>query len=288
MLRNILDFELSAQDVGHALQFLEFCSVFRRVLDIKEGEPEALLQELALEQNTHYEKIIEFHKKMLRFMCNDSLYESLRLHTTEGVNSWLKSMWNSISEPILDSKELQLDVLCKNNNLYQNLEFSKKLRILNFICDECLNKQKIRDNIHEEYMTFNGRGKEAKIELSAVKKMKHLKHETIVRETNGPASILRNKGVISDKDRLKQAEADMIVAKGKVPKGKQGPETIRIDPIFIDSSGKRFWKLKCFSGEESVLSQDVKYSSDEANFDERWFMYDADQRQLIEDYISSR
>ncbi|KAJ1438666.1 Zinc-finger domain of monoamine-oxidase A repressor R1 [Sesbania bispinosa] len=50
-LRKILDMDFPPEDVGNALQFLEFCRVFGEGLDVNKGEAESILREL--------EKILE-------------------------------------------------------------------------------------------------------------------------------------------------------------------------------------------------------------------------------------
>ncbi|RDX75271.1 Cell division cycle-associated 7-like protein, partial [Mucuna pruriens] len=50
-LTEILDIQFPPQDVGSALQLLEFCRVFGKALDLKNGEAEATLRELVRKQS---------------------------------------------------------------------------------------------------------------------------------------------------------------------------------------------------------------------------------------------
>ncbi|XP_068463275.1 uncharacterized protein [Phaseolus vulgaris] len=84
-LKEIFGIEVPSKDVGNALQLLEFCKVFGKALDLKEGEAEAILEELVCKQNMHGENtfLIEFHIRVLDLILNNSRNEKLRSYIHE-------------------------------------------------------------------------------------------------------------------------------------------------------------------------------------------------------------
>ena len=65
-------------------------------------------------------------------------YKSLSLTTSNGNNSWLKPLEEIITEFDHILEEFPLGWLQEGINGYYNLDLSKKLTLLNFLCDEAL------------------------------------------------------------------------------------------------------------------------------------------------------
>jgi hypothetical protein len=63
---------------------------------------------------------------------------SSSLTTSNGKDSWLKVLEDLITESDLGLKEFPLDWLNKGISGYNDLNITKKLILLNFICDEAL------------------------------------------------------------------------------------------------------------------------------------------------------
>ncbi|KAJ1438667.1 Zinc-finger domain of monoamine-oxidase A repressor R1 [Sesbania bispinosa] len=82
VLRKILDMDFPPEDVGNALQFLEFCRVFGEGLDVNKGEAESILRELVCKQNLHR--------------------RSPSLIATGGNNSWLEALKDLFTESALE------------------------------------------------------------------------------------------------------------------------------------------------------------------------------------------
>lgn len=70
---------------------------------------------------------------LTQFLCS---YPSL--YPTRRGNSWLKALSRCISESRFPPRELQLDCVDMDGDGYNKLNSSKKLRLLNFLCDEAL------------------------------------------------------------------------------------------------------------------------------------------------------
>ncbi|KAF2313757.1 hypothetical protein GH714_013219 [Hevea brasiliensis] len=67
---------------------------------------------------------------------------------------------------------------------------------------------------------------------------------------------------------------------------KQRSDAVRTDPILLDVNGRAFWRLKGYSDQPDILLQDVG-SCTSVEPEEKWFVYDVEQKQGIEKYISS-
>ena len=68
----------------------------------------------------------------------DFLFSSQPLNSANGKNSWLKALGQCISKSQCASKELPSDCFDSGSDGYDELDFSKKLKLLNFLCDEVL------------------------------------------------------------------------------------------------------------------------------------------------------
>ncbi|GFZ12209.1 zinc-finger domain of monoamine-oxidase A repressor R1 protein [Actinidia rufa] len=168
-LTNVANVDLPAEDIGHALQFLEFCEAFAKALDIKKGQPECLLREIACGQSSRRSQgspIVQFHIKLLSVIQNYSgkRFSSLK---TKGRNSWLQALSRCISESEYQSKELLLDCSSLVDDGYGELSSFKKLRLLNFLCDEALGTAELRGCIDEQNVEFVEEEKKAKEKVLA-------------------------------------------------------------------------------------------------------------------------
>ncbi|KAL5080451.1 hypothetical protein RYX36_008872 [Vicia faba] len=178
-ITTILDIELLPEDVGNALQFLEFCRVFRKVLDIEKGEAEAILRSLIHKQNMCEREstlVVEFQIKLLTLIVSNSRTKSASLTTSDsdGNNSWLKILQDLIIKSNLVLKDFPIGWLNEDIGGYYDLNISKKLTILNFICDEALGTMKLRSYIDDQNVKFVEKKKEAKYKVAAAKEKLNL------------------------------------------------------------------------------------------------------------------
>ncbi|PSR96562.1 Cell division cycle-associated 7-like protein [Actinidia chinensis var. chinensis] len=295
-LTNVANVDLPAEDIGHALQFLEFCEAFAKALDIKKGQPECLLREIACGQSSRRSQgspIVQFHIKLLSVIQNYSgkRFSSLK---TEGRNSWLQALSRCISESEYQSKELLLDCSSLVDDGYGELSSFKKLRLLNFLCDEALGTAELRGCIDEQNVEFVEEEKKAKEKVLAERekekdrKMK-LRDEmvrTILMKNGAPLSASEYR----DLELKMKAEAarnlvEILEAEDIMMKKKQRSDAVRSEPLFLDGNGRKFWKLRGYSGERDVLIQDVR-NGDLVTFKERWFSCNVDESVNVEKYIS--
>ncbi|TKY46536.1 Cell division cycle-associated 7 protein [Spatholobus suberectus] len=300
-LTEILDIEFPPEDVGKALQLLEFCRVFGKALDLKKGEAEAILRELVRKQNLRRGQntlVVQFQIRVLTLILVDSGNESPSLTTSDGSNSWLKPLEDLITESDLVLKDFPLDWLQEGISGYYNLDLSKKLTLLNFLCDEALGTEKLRTCIDEQNSRHAEEVKEAKSKVAAAKeKEKGLKQKlqneiakAVITPNEAPLSIEEHDALLTKiKSEAAQAHAEMLELKGTIPKGKHSSDATRIEPEFLDNNGQAFWKLKSYNGECAVLLQDIKIQDETATAPvEKWFVYGAEKKEEVDKYISSR
>ncbi|KVH92329.1 Zinc-finger domain of monoamine-oxidase A repressor R1 [Cynara cardunculus var. scolymus] len=262
-LVTIVGVDLPKEDAGNALQLLEFCATFGKILDVRKGQAEAVLRDLIKGRNP-----------------------------THGNDSWLKALKSCIpkSQHILE----HVDCTDKRTGGYDNLDSSMKLKLLVLLCDEILGTEKVRNWINEENVKFAEKRKEAKEKLAAAKdKEKILKQKmqddvakAIIARDGVPLTMLEHDAIVSKiKNKTAEAHAEMIACKQMIPIDKEKPDAVRTEPIFRDNNGHVYWKLKGFSDAAGVLHQDIGTGDHTAEQVDRWFHYDAEQMDLIEKHI---
>ncbi|CAK8533268.1 unnamed protein product [Lathyrus sativus] len=300
-ITKILDIELAQEDVGNALQFLEFCRVFGKALDVNKGKAVAVLRALIRKQNLRRGQntlVVEFQIKLLTFIVSDSEIESSPLTASSGKNSWLKVLEELINESDFILKEFPLDWLSKGISGYYNLDLSKKLILLNFICDEALGTMKLRSYIDHENERFAKEKKAAKAKVAEAKgKERSLKQKLQDEMAKAVVPNVANLSISAHdallatiKSEAAKAHTELIEAQGTVPKGNQCCDAVRIKHQYMDNSGKTFWKLRSCDDEYAFLLQDIKTDNgeDAVKVDEKWFAYVAEQKDEVNKYISSR
>ncbi|RDX95858.1 hypothetical protein CR513_21553, partial [Mucuna pruriens] len=301
-LTEILDIEFPPEDAGSALQLLEFCSVFGKVLDLKNGEAEAMLRELVCKRSFSSGQktlVVQFQIRVLTLILTDSRNGSPSLTARNGNNSWLKPLKNLITESYLVPNDFPLDWLQEGIDGYYNLDLSKKLTLLNFLCDEALVTRKLRSYIEEQHLTHVKEVKETKSKVAAAKKKEKdlkqkLENEMAKAFTSNvaPLSMEEHKALLTKmKGEVAQAHTEMLELKGTTPKGKPSVDAMRTNPEFLDSNGQAFWKLKSYNDEHAVLLQDIKILDETATAtapDEKWFVYGPEKKDEVDKYISSR
>ncbi|MQL76019.1 hypothetical protein Taro_008401, partial [Colocasia esculenta] len=176
-LTTVAGIDLQVEDVGPALQFLEFCSAFGKVLGIKKAQPESVLRELSCGRGARRGQnslIVQFFVKLLSRIQKQEGERSPSGAVNDG--TWLKALKKCITESPCRFEGLPVDWIKKGAIGYILLDSSEKLRLLNFICDELLGTEEMRSWIDKENMGFIEERKEARDKvLSAKEEEKRLK-----------------------------------------------------------------------------------------------------------------
>ncbi|KAK2663027.1 hypothetical protein Ddye_001601 [Dipteronia dyeriana] len=295
--------EIPPENVGSALQFLEFCAAFGEVLDLSKGHAEYIIRGLIrgkVRRTGQSSPIIQLHVKLLSLIQEDMGEKSPSLSSASGTNSWLRDLKKCVSESKCPLNDIPLD--CCGADGYDMLDCLKKLKLLNFLCDEALSTKALRSWIDDQNSKFVEREKQAKENVVAAKeKEKQLKKKlqdevakAIIDKNGAPLSIDEHEAIISKiKSETAQVHSEMLEALGMVPQKRQRSDAVRTDPILLEDNGHAFWRLKGYAGEPYILLQDLQGpdlqgSCDAVALDEKWYVYDADQKPAIEKYISTR
>ncbi|XVF12330.1 hypothetical protein REPUB_Repub08aG0107200 [Reevesia pubescens] len=314
LLSCIHGIDLPVEDVGHALQFLEFCEAFGEVLNMRKGQSQLLLRELVTGQSKRklrHSSIVQFHIQLLCIMQKDSGKEYPCLIQNLSEKSWLQVLREYISDSQYPLKQLLLDCFDVGDG-YELLDSSKKLGLLNFLCDEALGTIDFRSWIDEQNSKFVEKEKKAKEKLLAQReKERNLEKEmkkklqdeiakAILMKNGVPLSISENEDLVS---RIKSEVAQTLevahtlasalevsdIVIEVMPKEDWRSDAVRSEPIFWDGHGhkfQKFWRLRGYSGETDILLQDIE-GRDSVTVKERWYTYSTEQKAIVEKYVSS-
>lgn len=292
VLTSVWGIDLSPEDIGHALQLLEFCTAFGKVIDVSKNQASLALRELkrgSSGRRGQYSSVVHIHIQLLSLIQKDTGDKSPSITK----DSWLQALKKCISESDYVPKEMSSASFDGDVKGYDDLDFSKKLRLLTFLCDEALGTIKLRSWIDEEYSKFVEREKESKEKVGAAKsKEKLLKQKlqdeiakAIIAKNGAPISISDHEALISQiKTEVAQAQAEILKARGGVAKRRSRPDAVRTDPLLLDAEGRVFWNLRCCGGENGLLLQDMG-TWDANTVAEKWAIYE--RKGDIEKYISS-
>ncbi|XWS37674.1 hypothetical protein CRYUN_Cryun19dG0065400 [Craigia yunnanensis] len=311
LLNCIAGTDLPVEDVGHALQFLEFCEAFGEVFNLRKGQSQLLLRELVTGQSKRrlsHSSIVQFHIRLLSVMQKDSGKEYPCLNQNLSENSWLLVLREYICDSQYPLKQPLLDCLDVGDDGYEQLDSSKKLRLLNFLCDEALGTIDFRSWIDEQNSKFVEKEKKAKEELHAQReKERNLEKEmkkklqdeiakAILMKNGAPLSISENEDLVS---RIKSEVAQTLEVAHTLASALEVSETVleedwrsdavRSETIFWDGHDHKFhkfWRLRGYSGETDILLQDIE-GRDSVTAKERWYTYSIEQKAIVEKYVSS-
>lgn len=297
LLTGVAGVELPSEVTGDALQFLEFCAAFGKVLDIRKGEAESILRELTCGRRRRHGQaslIVRFHIQLISLILKDMGDESPSITSADDRNSWLQAIGKYLSDSKCPFEDFPLGCLDKGADGYDELDLSKKLRLLNFLCDEALSTENLRGWIEEQNLQYVENGKETRGKLLEVKdkekllkqKMKNEVAEAIIAKNGVPLSFSEHDAIVSQvKHEIAQVQAEMLEM-SRISKKGQRSDAVRTEPVIVDGQGHTFWKLKVYKGEPDVLLQDV-IKRDSVVAEEKWTVFDSEKKQEIDRYISS-
>ncbi|KAL9671517.1 hypothetical protein QQ045_009086 [Rhodiola kirilowii] len=287
--------ELPSSDVGQALQFLEFCSAFGKVFNLRKGQAEAIVREIVggcERRRAQYSAAIQFHMELISLIEKDSGEKCSEMSPTMGKNSWLHAAMKCISNSKFQHALSNFSISSEG---YNALDSSRKLMLLNFLCDEALDTEKCRSYIEEEYSKSLEQEKQGREKVTAAKekervakgKMQDELAKAIIAKSGAPLTISEHENIVSKiKIEAAEARAQLLEARGFLPNKEPRSDAVRTEPLFVDSDGNTFWKLKGFS-DEGILLQEIMEADGIVQKD-HWFTYAVEQMSTLEKYISFR
>ncbi|KAJ8434300.1 hypothetical protein Cgig2_009275 [Carnegiea gigantea] len=298
LLTSVVGVDLLPEDIGHALQFLEFCSTFGEVLDIRKGQAESVLRDIMCGRSRRKGKCssaIQFLTQLVSFILKDTEEESPTSSPTNDKDPWIHSLKKCLSASECELEDIPEDCFDKGCAGYEMLQCSQKLRLLTFLCDEALYTTEMRNWIEEQNVKFVEQVKEAKEGLNAAKeKEKLIKRKlqdevakVIIAKNGAPLTISEHDSIISKiKAEAEQAHAEMLEAMDLVPKKKQRSDAVRTEAVFLDVNGHAYWRLNCISG-LGLLCQDIG-DPEQITSNDKWFTFSSEETKVIEKHISSQ
>ncbi|RCV06225.1 hypothetical protein SEVIR_1G145200v4 [Setaria viridis] len=286
---NIAGAQLDDEDIGAAIQFLEFCRTFAEIFQIRKGQSERILQDVVggRELRLVSSVVAEFHMNLLSVIQEGKGKKPLA-YTRDG-DAWVIDVGKYISESAFISKELPLDCLNQGVSGYKNLSPSCKLRVLNFLCDETLSTDKLRNWIDMQNDVAAEPMNAAREKARAAKeKEKELKErlkgnmdKTMLSSNEAAAlSSEENKDLISQ---IKEAqEVKRTAINYMAAMEKQG--SLWTKPLMVEK-GLGYWKLDGYCNSTTILLQEYGDHELMANKD-KWFMFTEDEEKVIEEHIA--
>ncbi|XP_042026191.1 uncharacterized protein LOC121773403 isoform X2 [Salvia splendens] len=278
-LTSVAGIDVPAEDVGNALEFLEFCYVFGEILKLKDGEALCVLQDIFHGRTAKRGRscpVVQFHVHLLSIIKEEGEKFPKRPSTLFSV---LKKCLAE-SERVL--KVLGMSYLEKAVD-YDALNASEMLRVVNLLCIHVLGTKKLRNWIEHQKTQFDQKAKEAKLKVFEARGKK-IKEDTAkaidARDGEQEAIVSLNRSA------AEQAHGKLLESETMLSKIDQTADVIRVEPIFTDCSGHMYWKLKC-ADESDVLHQDVG-KGDTLTLNEKWFALSAEEKKEIEKNITTR
>ncbi|KAM7278630.1 hypothetical protein ACFE04_005764 [Oxalis oulophora] len=294
-IATIAGVELNPEEIGEALQLIEFCAAFGEVLGLEKGHAESIIQELAHGRRRKCGQdssvLVQIHIQLLTMIHNDMGIKSPSLSDGTDKNSWLQALAELASE----SQNFPSNWFDKGTAGYEELNVCEKLKLLNFLCDEALSTSELRLCIAKKHVKFNESEKDVRSKISAAReKVKELEKKLKIELTqalndqNGASDIAdeNQTGIDQLKVEVDRARAERLEAEGaQQSKGTQRSDALRTEPILLDDNGCVFWKLKGYSEEPALLVQDFG-AWDSFAPHEKWSAYSEEQKQDILKYLS--
>lgn len=285
---NVAGADLENEDVGHALQFYEFCRCFAEFFHIRKGQPEKILQEITggRELRGVASLISELHINLFSVIKEDRGEKPLN-YSRDG-DEWIIDIGKYISGSAFISKELSLDCLNLGVLGYKILSPSSKLRLLNFLCDETLSCLKLRNWIDEKNKRASDRKSVAREKIRAAnEKEKEVKGrhtgmaiDTLFREGGETTSIVETNNLISQ---VKEAKEDKQAATDAL---EEDVGVHRTKPVMADKGGA-YWQLDGYSNNATIMRQELDSQNIMGNQD-KWFMFTEDEEKVIVDHVARR
>ncbi|KAL8549761.1 hypothetical protein ACS0TY_008559 [Phlomoides rotata] len=269
-LNSVSKIDLHTDDVGSALQLLEFCAVFHKILGVKKGQGEYVLQDLMqgrTGRRAKYSATAQFHILLLSILQKEQRAEPEVLSPSNVKSSWFHALKKYFSE-----SQSALKVQCLNSfekaSDYETLKASEKLGLLNVLCDEVLATEKVRTWMEDQNTKLAEKVKEAKLKVSAARdtekslkqKMRDDLAKAIIAKHGKPLSISEHEAIVSQiKHETEEAHVKLLESQGMLLENVRSCDAVRIEPVFVGRGGNVYWKLRC-SGNSDVLRQSKLYS----------------------------
>ncbi|EPS67698.1 hypothetical protein M569_07080 [Genlisea aurea] len=207
-LVSIRGIDVCEKDAGNALQLLEFCFVFRKVLNIRKGHGEHILQDLLHGRFSRHRRLSAVSRFIVCLLSLMQDKEQVHQDDETPSPSLITGSWFGDAKKILSKYQKFYAAPLDLNGLesaaqFEKLDPSVKLRILNLLCDEVLETKMVRNWMDEQNRDHARMIKETKQKLVDAKdKEKILTKKTRDANAGGKSIALESE--------LAQAHMDVL------------------------------------------------------------------------------
>ncbi|EOA34874.1 hypothetical protein CARUB_v10022456mg [Capsella rubella] len=294
-LTSISGIVIPTEDAGNVFQLFEFCSAFGKALALKEEQAETVVRELFLcGRNTRRQQYCSIIPMMIQLLDLISQDREMSLSLSATDSSWFTAIGEILLQSEVSYDEFPPETFEVGLAEYEKMDASRRLKLLNILCDESLSTQAMRNCINSQSAEWKAKDKEAKERAAAAKeKEKQLKQKmqgdvakAIMEKNRAPLSIEEHNLIMSQiRAEAKKAHEEMVEAKGMTSGTMLICDARRTEPIMLEDNGLVLWKLKCYKEEPIFLLQDLG-TFDGLCPNEKWLAFKPEQKPEIESYIS--
>ncbi|EFJ14132.1 hypothetical protein SELMODRAFT_423936 [Selaginella moellendorffii] len=280
-LKTVAGIELPQELIGPALQLLEFCSAFQKLLCLRDGQAEDALQEMNQGLMSQRGPLVHLHVKLLSFASEDVSEGSFSAPTRA---SWLESLKDYVSRTS-SGVDAVVNALENGVDAYEKLELHTKLHLLNSLCDDCLSTARFREfmenaaNVKVQQQQANDEISAARKEVrAALQKTKAAEAKRLlVLETNGSSLTADQCNCLLAK--LSSPMTFLLLAE------MQQCNAQRTEPVATVGS-RIFWKLRGADQRSIVVIQDVS-RGENRSAQESWSRYSRDEEEKLIKFMAS-
>ncbi|KAG7650914.1 putative transcription factor C2H2 family [Arabidopsis thaliana] len=285
---------IPTEEAGNVFQLFEFCSAFGKALELKEGQAETVVRELfSCGRNTRRQQYCSIIQLMIQLLDLISKDREMSLSLSVSDN-WFTALGEILLQSEVLSDEFPPETFETGVAEYEKMDASRRLKLLNFVCDESLSTWAMRNCIKSQSTECKANNNEAKRKAAAAKeKEKQLKQKlqgdlakAIMKKNGAPLSIEEHNEILSQiRAEAKEAHDGMMEAKGITSGMTRICDARRTEPIMVEDNGLVLWKLNCYDEEPKFLLQDLG-TFDGLCSHEKWLAFKPEQKPDIENYIS--
>ncbi|XP_024515594.1 uncharacterized protein LOC9640353 isoform X2 [Selaginella moellendorffii] len=291
-LKTVAGIELPQELIGPALQLLEFCSAFQKLLCLRDGQGEDALQEMNQGLMSQRGPLVHLHVKLLSFASEDVSEGSFSAPTRA---SWLESLKDYVSRTS-SGVDAVVNALENGVDAYEKLELHTKLHLLNSLCDDCLSTARFREFM-ENAANVKVQQQQANDEISAARKQVRAALQKakaaeakrlLVLETNGSSLTADQCNCLLAKVRMQEQRsiaAQMALAEVVCKSKMQQCNAQRTEPVATVGS-RIFWKLRGAEQRSIVVIQDVS-RGENRSAQEFWSRYSRDEEEKLIKFMAS-
>ncbi|XP_010470704.1 PREDICTED: uncharacterized protein LOC104750585 [Camelina sativa] len=294
-LTSVSGIVIPTEEAGNVFQLFEFCSAFGKALDLMEGQAETVVRELFISgRNSRRQQYCSIIPMMIQLLDLISQDREMSLSLSETDSSWFTAIGEILLQSEVSSDEFPPETFVAGIAEYEKMNASRRLKLLNFLCDESLSTLAMRNCINNQNAEWKAKDKEAKQRAAAAKekekqfklKMQDDVAKSIMEKNRAPLSIEEHNLIMSQiRAEAKKAHEEMVEAKGMTSGTMLICDARRTEPIMLEENGLVLWKLKCYEEEPNILLQDLG-TFDSLCPNEKWLAFKPEQKPEIENYIS--